>query len=139
MTFIKQIAHACMMTHDLDASEHFYCEVLGLNKAFEFIKEGKRIGLYIEAGARTWIEIFIHGEAPFPTLGAINHFCFEVTSIDQAIAEIRAKGVVVTDKKYGVDDTWQAWINGPSGERIELFEYTAKSAQFVGGDRVADW
>ncbi len=128
-----------MMTHDLDASEHFYCEVLGLNKAFEFIKEGKRIGLYIEAGARTWIEIFIHGEAPFPTLGAINHFCFEVTSIDQAIAEIRAKGVVVTDKKYGVDDTWQAWINGPSGERIELFEYTAKSAQFVGGDRVADW
>jgi hypothetical protein len=27
----------------------------------------------------------------------------------------------------------------PSGSRIELFEYTSKSAQFVGGDRVADW
>ncbi len=139
MTFIKQIAHACMMTHDLAASEHFYCDVLGLNKAFIFNKGGKKIGLYIEAGARTWIEIFIHSEAPFPSLGAINHFCFEVTSIDQAIALIRAKGVNITDKKYGVDDTWQAWINGPSGERIELFEYTAKSAQFVGGDRVADW
>ncbi len=139
MTFVKQVAHACMMTHDLAASEHFYCEVLGLKKAFEFSKGGKKFGLYIEAGARTWIEIFQHSQAPFPTQGAINHFCLEVTSIDEAIKQIRAKGVEVTDKKYGVDDTWQAWINGPSGERIELFEYTAKSAQFVGGNRVADW
>ena len=139
MTFVKKIAHACMMTLDLAASEHFYCDVLGLKMAFEFAKGGKQIGLYIEAGARTWIEIFIHAEAPFPSLGAINHFCLEVTSIDEAIAAIRAKGVEVTNKKYGVDDTWQAWIKGPSGERIELFEYTAKSAQFVGGDRVADW
>ena len=139
MTFVKQIAHACIMTHDLAASEHFYCDVLGLKKAFEFNKAGKRIGLYIEAGARTWIEIFDHKDAPFPSLGAINHFCMEVTSMDEAIKHIRAKGVEITDKKYGVDDTWQAWINGPSGERIELFEYTAKSAQFVGGDRTPDW
>jgi len=139
MSFVKQIAHSCMMTHDLAASEHFYCEVLGLTKAFEFSKADKKIGLYIEAGARTWIEIFHHSDAPFPSLGAINHFCLEVTSIDEAIKHIRAKGVEVTDKKYGVDDTWQAWTKGPSGERIELFEYTAKSAQFVGGDRVADW
>ena len=139
MTFVKQIAHTCMMTHDLAASEHFYCEVLGLRKAFEFSKNGKKIGLYIEAGARTCIEIFSHADAPFPSLGAINHFCLEVTSIDEAIAHIRAKDVEITDKKYGVDDTWQAWTKGPAGERIELFEYTARSAQFVGGDRVADW
>ena len=25
------------------------------------------------------------------------------------------------------------------GVKIELFEYTAKSAQFTGGDRIADW
>lgn len=139
MTFIKQIAHACMMTHDLEACEHFYCDVLGLKKAFEFVKDGKRVGLYIEAGARTWLEFFFHPQAPFPSLGAINHFCFEVTSMDEAIKKIRGHGLEVTDKKYGVDDTWQAWINGPSGERIELFEYTAKSAQFVGGDRTPDW
>jgi lactoylglutathione lyase/glyoxylase I family protein len=128
-----------MMTQDLAASEHFYCEVLGLKKAFDFTKGGKKIGLYIEAGARTWIEIFSHADAPFPSLGAINHFCLEVTSLDEAIKQIRAKGVEITDKKYGVDDTWQSWTKGPSGERIELFEYTAKSAQFLGGDRVADW
>ena len=139
MTLVRQIAHVCMKTPDLAACEHFYCDVLGLTKAFDFVKNGKRIGLYVEAGARTWIEFFEDAQAPYPTLGAINHFCFEVNSIDEAIKVIRAKGFDITDKKYGVDDTWQAWTNGPSGERIELFEYTEKSAQFVGGDRVADW
>lgn len=139
MKLVRQIAHTCMMTHDLEASEHFYCEVLGLTKAFDFVKEGKRIGFYVEAGARTWIEFFQHKDAPFPSLGAINHFCLEVNSIDEAIKVIRSKGIDITDKKYGVDDTWQAWTKGPSGERIELFEYTEKSAQFVGGDRTPDW
>ncbi|TIP51868.1 MAG: VOC family protein, partial [Mesorhizobium sp.] len=45
----------------------------------------------------------------------------------------------VTPKKLACDDTYQAWITDPNGVRIELFEYTAKSAQFAGGDRVADW
>lgn len=139
MKLVRQIAHVCMMSHDLDASEHFYCDVLGLNKAFEFVKNGRRIGFYIETGARTWIEVFHHSDAPFPSLGAVNHFCFEVNSIDEAIKVIRAKGIEITDKKYGVDDTWQAWNKGPSGERIELFEYTEKSAQFTGGDRTPDW
>ena len=30
-------------------------------------------------------------------------------------------------------------MTDPNGVRIELFEYTPKSAQFVGGDRIADW
>ncbi|TIN52895.1 MAG: VOC family protein, partial [Mesorhizobium sp.] len=37
------------------------------------------------------------------------------------------------------DDTFQAWIRDPNDVKIELFEYTEKSAQFAGGDRIADW
>ena len=51
----------------------------------------------------------------------------------------RAQGVTITDKSFGCDDTWQAWTADPDGVKIELFEYTDKSAQFVGGDRVATW
>ena len=45
----------------------------------------------------------------------------------------------VTAKKYACDDTYQAWIRDPDGVKIELFEYTDRSAQFIGRDRVADW
>jgi len=59
--------------------------------------------------------------------------------MDAAVAHIRKMGVPITDKKLGVDETWQAWTADPNGIKIELFQYTPKSAQFVGGDRVADW
>jgi glyoxylase I family protein len=139
MSFVKQIAHACVMTDNLKAAEEFYCGVLGLEKTFDFNRLSGRMGFYLAAGGRTYIEVFTDKDAPFTPRGQINHFCFEVTSLDEAILHIRKKGVAVTNKKYGVDDTWQAWLADPSGSRIELFEYTAKSAQFVGGDRTPDW
>ncbi|TIL83608.1 MAG: VOC family protein, partial [Mesorhizobium sp.] len=72
-------------------------------------------------------------------LNQINHFCLEVENLDAAIAHVRAKGVDVTSKKQACDDTYQAWIRDPNNVKIELFEYTEKSAQFVRGDRIADW
>lgn len=139
MISVRQLAHACVMTHDLKAAEEFYVGVLGLEKTFDFNRPTGRMGFYIAVGGRTYIEVFYNKDAPLTPLGQINHFCFEVANLDDAIAHIRSKGVAVTDKKYGVDDTWQSWLADPSGSRIELFEYTAKSAQFVGGDRTPDW
>lgn len=139
MKLVKQVAHVCVKTHDLTAAEEFYVGVLGLEKTFDFNRPTGRMGFYLAAGGRTYVEVFTDPKAPLPAFGQVDHFCFEVISIDAAIAHIRSKGVHVTDKKYGVDDTWQAWLADPSGSRIELFEYTPKSAQFVGGDRTPDW
>ena len=139
MKLIKQVAHVCVKTHDLKAAEEFYVGVLGLEKTFDFNRASGCMGFYLSAGGRTYVEVFTDPKAPLPVFGQFDHFCFEVTNIDAAIAHIRSKGVEVTNKKYGVDDTWQAWLADPSGTRIELFEYTPKSAQFVGGDRTPDW
>ena len=38
-------------------------------------------------------------------------------------------GVTVTDKKLGSDNSWQAWLSDPDGNRIELHQYTAQSLQ----------
>lgn len=136
---VRQLAHVCVFTHDIAAAERFYTETLGLSKTFDFFKDGQKIGFYLGAGARTFIEVFIHGEAPFARTGPVNHLCLEVENLEAAVASLRAAGVEVSAPKYGVDDTWQAWLKDPSGVPIELFQYTDKSAQFLGGDRVADW
>ncbi len=137
----RQLAHVCILTHDLAASERFYCEVLGLIKTFTFTRAGGVCGFYLAAGGRTFIEVFHNPMAPFAKQGQVEHFCLEVQSLDAALTRLRQHGVEIRDdaKKLGVDETWQAWISDPSGTRIELFEYTAKSAQFVGGDREANW
>ena len=45
------------------------------------------------------------------------------------MAEIRAKGIAVTDPFLAMDESWQAWITDPDGNRIEIHQYTEKSWQ----------
>jgi len=141
MIGIKQVAHVCVLTHDIKAAEHFYCTVLGLKKVFNFTRKGRVFGFYLDTGGRTNVEVFENPGAPFAAQGQADHLCFEVANLDKAMEVLRAHKIEIRDnaKKFGIDGTWQAWIKDPSGTKIELFEYTAKSAQFVGGDREANW
>jgi lactoylglutathione lyase/glyoxylase I family protein len=137
---VKQVAHVCIFAHDLEATRRFYEEALGLDVAFRFLRDGEVIGFYLNAGGRSHIEVFERQETRFDETDQINHLCLEVESIDAALAHLAAQGVEPTrPKKQGVDGTWQCWLADPNGVKIELFEYTDRSAQFTGGDRVVDW
>ena len=138
MIRVRQVAHVCILAADLGETRDFYARVLGLAVKFEFLRDGRPLGFYLDAGGRTNIEVFERSDVAAPA-ARIDHLCLEVEDIDAAIAHVRGAGVAITDKKFGVDETWQAWVTDPNGVRIELFQYTERSAQFVGGDRVADW
>lgn len=135
---VRQLAHICILARDLAETRAFYTDVLGLPVKFEFLRDGRPFGFYLDAGGRTNVEVFERAETDAPA-ARLDHLCLEVEDIDAAVAHVRGRGVSVTDKKLGVDETWQAWVTDPNGVRIELFQYTERSAQFVGGDRVADW
>jgi lactoylglutathione lyase/glyoxylase I family protein len=137
---VKQVAHVCILAHDLEATRRFYEDVIGLEVAFNFLRDGEVFGFYLNAGGRSHVEVFQRDGTSFDESNQINHLCLEVASIDAAVAHIEAQGVeLMRPKKKGVDETWQAWVRDPNGVKIELFEYTDRSAQFTGGDRVADW
>ena len=127
---IKGIAHACYTVRDLDAAVAFYCGKLGLKPAFDFINDkGERFGVYIHAGQRNFIELF-KGELAAPVKGqSYRHLCLEVDDLAATVAELRARGVQTTDAKLGGDNSWQAWITDPDGNRIELHQYTPQSKQ----------
>ena len=136
---IKRLAHINIGTNDLEEAEHFYCEVLGLEKGFEFLKDGELYGFYVKTGDNTYIEIFIQGEAANLERPLLKHICLEVDDIDAAIETVRNRAWEITDKKFGGDKAWQAWITDPSGVRIELMQYTANSSQFTGEPCIVDW
>ena len=135
---IRQLAHVCLFAHDLDETEAFYRDALGLPVKFRFLRGGQRVGFYLDLGGRTNIEVFARSDARFAETDAINHLCLEVEDMDAARAHLASAGVAVTDRKLGCDGTWQAWLTDPNGVKIELFQYTAESAQFTGGDRSLD-
>ncbi len=127
---ISGLAHVCFTVSNLEASERFYCEKLGLQLAFDFVRDtGERFGVYIHAGGRSFIELFQGDVDPSAGKPSFRHICLEVHDIEAAVEALRKKGVEVGDISLGSDGTYQAWLEDPDGNRIELHGYTTESKQ----------
>ncbi|MHB0875640.1 MAG: VOC family protein [Anaerolineae bacterium] len=127
---IKALAHVCFTVSDLQRSLGFYQGSLGLEPAFYFTnQQGEKTGVYLRVGGRSFIELFTGQVEPLPARASYRHFCLEVDDIRAVVADLRAKGVDVSDVKMGADQSWQAWLTDPDGNRIELHQYTAASWQ----------
>lgn len=133
---IKQLAHVCIYSNDLAATDRFYMEGMGLERGYEFIKENELFGYYIKLGENTFIEVF-KGEPGAE--GNIKHIAIEVDNIDAIITRLRTHGYKVGDKSLGADHSWQAWTTDPDGVKIEFHEYTHESLQLNGGTCIVDW
>ena len=148
---IKQVAHLCFKTSQLERMTAFYRDALGGTVKFRYLnKAGEPIGCYFAFGGSTFIEVFDHADAhrrsnsPKPLepleeprdawLMRYNHFCLQVEGLDAFVILLESRGVTVTDRKTGNDRSRQAWVKDPDGNLIELQEYTAESRQFTGED-----
>jgi glyoxylase I family protein len=148
---IKQLAHLCLKTSQLDRMTAFYCDALGASIRFRYLNPaGHPVGGYFDLGGGTFVEIFDHADAhrrsgsskPLealeeprdPWLSRYNHFCLQVEGLDAYVALLESRGVIVTGRKTGNDRSRQAWIKDPDGNLIELQEYTPLSRQLTGED-----
>ena len=131
---IKRIAHLCLISKDLAATERFYTTALGLKKAFDFLSKGTITGFYLAVRDDSFIEVFLTDQTPDGKSSAIQHFCLEVDSIDEISDRVKKAGYAITDKQMGSDQSWQAWLTDPNGVRIELHEYTPASSQITRTD-----
>lgn len=127
---IRNIAHSCFTVSDLDRALSFYRDGLGLQEAFDFVNdEGHRFGVYLHVGGRNFLELF-EGELHDPAEGqSYRHICLEVDDIQATVAMLRSRGIEVSPVKLGRDQSYQAWITDPDGNRIELHQYTPTSWQ----------
>lgn len=128
---IKSIAHLCLAARDLAVTERFYCGGLGLKKAFEFIRENRVIGFYLEVAPGSYIEVFHQDVLDPHAKGPIQHFCLEVDDIDQVARRLAEHGYETTAKTLGADHSWQMWTQDPAGVRIEFHQYTRQSCQIT--------
>ncbi len=136
-TTLVRLAHVCIETTDLGASETFY-QQLGARRRFEFRnKQDLLIGMYMDFGEDSYIELVLVAE-PRPE-GAVNHFALQVADIDTAFKALAAAGIDVTRKELGVDHTWMITCRDPNGIFIELHQYTDHSLQRQGGTCCIDY
>jgi lactoylglutathione lyase/glyoxylase I family protein len=136
---IKTLAHVCIFSRDLNRSLDFYCGALGLRRHFDFTKNGELFGFYLQINPDQFIEIFKAGAADEMRSQRIHHLCLEVEEMDVLRETLIQRGVEVTPKKSGCDQTWQCWCKDPDGTEIEFQQYTPQSSQYTRKNCVADW
>lgn len=137
---IVALAHVCLHSRDLAATEAFYCGALGLGVKFRFLREGEPHGFYLEVAGGQFIEVF-RGEvssAP-PSDQRIRHLCLQTDDLRGLNRRLKELGIDVTEPKLGADHSWQMWLKDPDGTEIEIHEYTAESTQRTGADCVVTW
>ena len=134
---VVRLAHVCIETDDLDATEKFY-GYLGVDRRFEFRNhQDELVGMYMYFGEDTFIEVIKVSE-PRPE-GTVRHFAIEVADVDATREVLVKNGVEVTGRETGGDHTLMITCHDPNGIFIELQQYTDKSMQYNGGTCRVDY
>lgn len=136
---INGIAHICIVSENLELTEKFYVDVLGMKKKFDFLRSGNKIGFYLEAGPSQFIEVFQKSCRETPQSGAITHFCLQVNDIQAASTRLHEYQIDHQSPKLGADQSWQMWCSDPDGIAIEFHQYTPSSSQYTGQACQVNW
>ncbi|MFC4029887.1 VOC family protein [Streptomyces polygonati] len=138
------LMHVAILCPDVDASLRFYREGLGFSRTYEWTKTstatGEQVwcgrGVYVELEGQTYIELFDGGTAGTDSsAGPLQHLALIVPSVDEAYTRCLAAG----GSAFPLE-TWDggpttvtingdpemlvrvAFVRGPAGELIELYE-----------------
>ena len=112
------VHHVSINVRDVDAALAFYTDVLGCSVRPDRPDFGFG-GAWLDVGGQQ--VHLIEGDPP-PAKG--QHFAVQVADMDAAVAELRGRGVTVSDP-IPVGRSLQAFLEDPSGNAIELHEVGA--------------
>ncbi len=138
---IKRLDHVNFISHDLQATLEFYCNIIGLEqcsknlnndpiKSIDLCIPGQEIAiLHIRTAKRNKIqpnfEIFAsldeNNNGLFSS-GAFDHFCLAMDSEDYPLMLNKLKANHINYQTYesGPEAMKQIWILDPNGIRVEL-------------------
>ena len=114
---IAGVHHISLNVDDADAARDFYVDILGfrVDPRPDLGFPGYWLGI---ADGR---QVHLIGEADVPgNLG--QHFALHVTDLDAVVAELRSKGVEVSDPKSQPTGARQSFACDPSGNMVEFHQ-----------------
>lgn len=126
MKSIKSIGHVAVRVKDIEKSLAFYVGKLGFREMFRLDRDDRLWIVYLRVNDDQFVELFpeaIGDRAPLAEAIGLNHICLTVDDMDDALADLAKHNVpLYRPKKMQVDRNWQAWIEDPDGNRIELMQ-----------------
>lgn len=141
MKGISGLAHVAIKVTDLQRSLDFYIGKLGFAEMMRLHNDRGAVWLvYLRITDDQYLEIFPGAEndrAPGWNANGMNHMCLAVDDIKSLVADIEAAGIpLLMPLKLALDGNWQAWIEDPDGNRIELMQMDPNSLQLQAIERL---
>lgn len=140
---ITGLGHAAFRIKDLQRSLDFYVGTLGLREAFRLDRDGQPSPwiVYLHVAPNQFLELFPGGEGevkPRSQAAGYNHLCLVVDDLQATARHLTDRGIEITSgPKQGMDHNWQAWINDPDGNAIELMQLSPEGPQAAADARFA--
>jgi lactoylglutathione lyase len=132
MSGFKGLAHIGISTGDIKGSKEFYINNLGFTYLKDAVIErpgGRQVRLAF-VGLNGLVVEFVEDPAGTgkDVFGPINHFAIEVEGLETIMESLKSRGVVFEDERPRKNEKLHggvqlAFMRGPNGERIELYEY----------------
>ncbi|HBN85685.1 MAG TPA: hypothetical protein DDZ89_17785 [Clostridiales bacterium] len=130
----KGLAHIGIYTEDMERSKDFYVNKLGFALNFKTTVDkgaGKSLKIAFVKAGNLVLELLEPSEKdsiPKGCTGAANHIAIEVKDMDDIVRKLSQKEIVFeTDQPISMNSLAHPakviFFKGPSGERLELFEY----------------
>ncbi len=109
------VHHVSVNVDDVEAALAFYTDLLGLSPRADR-PDFAFGGAWLDAGGQQ-----VHLIEGSPPAGLGQHFALLVGDLDGTVAELRERGVEVSDPKP-VGSSLQAFVTDPSGNLVELHQ-----------------
>ncbi|HEY5560412.1 MAG TPA: VOC family protein [Clostridiaceae bacterium] len=129
---IKGVAHNAFKVKDMERSLHFYCDVVGLKRAFDLKDDqGNPWIIYLKVSDTQFLELFYGGTEESEVKSDIigyHHFCFEVDDIYELGKKIEAAGYKLDSQPGpGLDSNDNCWVTDPDGNGVEFVQLNPES------------
>lgn len=124
---IHKMEHIGIIARDMEASIHFYTEILGLQLVNRVhLNESVELAFLSFPGQEdVQVELIGRDPSDIATEGLVNHLAFTVTDIEGVISRLKQAGIEVSEQwpETILDGKKIAFFTGPSGEKLELFQH----------------
>ncbi|HWK05230.1 MAG TPA: VOC family protein [Puia sp.] len=127
---IKAIHHIAILTDkdNYETSKRFYTSILGFDIIREtYRKERDSYKLDLSIAGKYQIELFsfpdFRERGSHPEAKGLRHLAFAVDNVEEAAAELRAKGVPTEEIRIdGLTQQKFVFFTDPNGQPLELYE-----------------
>lgn len=130
MLKLKNVNHIAIICSDYPRSLAFYRDVLGLRLIDEEYRAARRSMLArLALGDRYLVELFTFPDSParlsYPEACGLRHLAFEVSNMEEAIAELDRMNVPHEPIRENPDGERCCFLHDPDGLPVELVSVNA--------------